>query len=149
MTIANIWKALHVFFFLSEVQIACSWIFMIILDAKVTVEVLLIRIKQCWMVCCIDQDMFIVFMKILNIYVGGNKFKKTKTEGKKKRENENSMMKAKNLNKLYMSVFCQKFTMLVAGYLWLFSMPVTMSYYGSPCNNSIYFWTKQCRMFIW
>jgi hypothetical protein len=59
------------------------------------------------------------------------------------------MMKAKNLNKLYMSVFCQKFTMLVAGYLWLFSMPVTMSYYGSPCNNSIYFWTKQCRMSIW
>lgn len=61
--------------------------------------------------------MFIVFMKILNRYVGGNKFKKTKTEGKNKRENENSMMKAKNLNKLYMSVFCQKFTMLVAGYL--------------------------------
>lgn len=45
-------------------------------------------------------------MKILNIYVGGNKFKKTKTEGKKKRENENSMMKAKNLNKLYIHNAC-------------------------------------------
>lgn len=146
MTKANIWKTLS--FFLSEVQIACSWIFMIILDAisyrgSPLDNLNLIRIKQCWMVCWIDQDMFIVFMKILNIYVGGNKFKKTKTEGKKEHDESKKSKQTLHvcfLSKIHNACCWISVTILDASHNEL---------YGSPCNNSIYFWTKQCRMSIW
>lgn len=147
MTKANIWKTLYVFFF-SVWSSNCLF-----LDihgnswrqsyrGSPLDNLNLIRIKQCWMVCWIDQDMFIVFMKILTIYVGGNKFKKTKTEGK---EHDESKKIKQTLHVCFLSKIHN-------ACCWIFVTILDASHnalYGSPCNNSIYFWTKQCRMSIW